>query len=112
MDSSAAAIAAQGLLRFGRYLGEEESGKRYWNAGLRIAGTLFSDPYLSTADDHQGLLLHSVYHWPNRWDYVPPERSVASGEATMWGDYHARELALYLQRELRGDTYLAFFHAA
>lgn len=112
VDSSAAAIAAQGLLRYGRYLGKGASGKRYWNAGLRIADTLFSDPYLSAAADHQGLLLHSVYHWPYRWDFVPPGRSIASGEATMWGDYHARELALYLQRELRGETYLAFFNAA
>ena len=112
VDSSAAAIAAQGLLRFGRYLGKEASGKRYWNAGLRIAGTLFEDPYLSTDAEHQGLLLHSVYHWPNRWDYVPAGRSVACGEATMWGDYHARELALYLQRVLRGETCLAFFNAA
>jgi hypothetical protein len=35
VDSSAAAIAAQGLLRFGRYLqqkGEAETGDRYWQA--------------------------------------------------------------------------------
>ncbi len=112
VDSSAAAIAAQGLLRFGRHLGKDASGKRYWDTGLWIADTLFADPYLSTGADHQGLLLHSVYHWPNRWDFVPSGRTVASGEATMWGDYHARELALYLQRELKGETYLTFFNAA
>ena len=28
-------------------------------------------PYLSTDPGHQGLLLHSVYHWPNGWDHVP-----------------------------------------
>jgi hypothetical protein len=27
----------------------------------------------------------------------------------MWGDYHARELALLLLREVRGEPYLAFF---
>ena len=27
----------------------------------------------------------------------------------MWGDYHAREVALYLQRVLRDEPYLAFF---
>ena len=27
----------------------------------------------------------------------------------MWGDYHARELALMLVREARGESYLTFF---
>ena len=27
----------------------------------------------------------------------------------MWGDYHARELALLLLREARGEKYLTFF---
>jgi hypothetical protein len=29
----------------------------------------------------------------------------------MWGDYHARELALLLLRAARGERYLAFFNA-
>ncbi len=48
--------------------------------------------------NHQGLLLHTVYHRPNGWDYVPPGRQVPCGESSMWGDYHAREAALYVQR--------------
>jgi hypothetical protein len=28
----------------------------------------------------------------------------------MWGDYHARELALLLLREAKGDPYLTFFN--
>ena len=39
VDSSAAAIAAQGLLRLGRYLqqkGDNEAGDRYWQAGLTV----------------------------------------------------------------------------
>jgi hypothetical protein len=27
----------------------------------------------------------------------------------MWGDYHARELALLIQREAKGAPYLKFF---
>jgi hypothetical protein len=27
----------------------------------------------------------------------------------MWGDYHARELALLILREARGEPYLTFF---
>jgi hypothetical protein len=107
VDSSAAAIAAQGLLRLGRYLGQ--MGTRYSQAGLTVAATLFAEPYLSTDPAHQGLLLHSVYHRPNGWDHVPPGQHVPNGESSMWGDYHARELALYLQRLARDEPYYAFF---
>ena len=31
------------------------------------------------------------------------------GESAMWGDYHARELALMIQREATGAPYLKFF---
>jgi unsaturated chondroitin disaccharide hydrolase len=106
-DSSAAAIAAQGLLRLGLILGPD--GTRYWQAGLTTAATLFAEPYLSTDPDHQGLLLHSVYHRPNGWDHVAPGQQVPNGESSMWGDYHARELALYLQRVATGGPYYTFF---
>lgn len=110
VDSSAAAIAAQGLLRLGHYLQQRgEGGERYWQAGLKVVDTLLDEPYLSTDPAHQGLILHAVYHWPNRWDHVPEGRRVACGESTMWGDYHAREAALYVERIVRGDPYLTFF---
>ena len=107
VDSSAAAIAAQGLLRFGHYLGK--NGKRYWQAGLTILNTLFDEPYLCTNPKHQGLILHSIYHRPNGWDYIPPGRKVPCGESSMWGDYHAREAALYVQRAAQRKPYLKFF---
>ncbi|HEX8522947.1 MAG TPA: hypothetical protein VF669_11865 [Tepidisphaeraceae bacterium] len=107
VDSSAAAIAAQGLLRFGRYRGEQ--GSRYTSAGLTVARALLGEPYLSAKDEHQGLLLHGVYHRPNGWDHVPAGRKVPCGESSMWGDYHLLELALYLHRATRNETYLAFF---
>lgn len=112
VDSSAAAIAAQGLVRLGNYLtdrGETTSGSRYRQAGLTVARTLFAEPYLSVKPDHQGLILHSVYHRPNGWDFVAPGQKVPNGESSMWGDYHARELALLLLREARGESYLTFF---
>lgn len=98
VDSSAAAIAAQGLLRLGRRLGDQ----RYWQAGLTVCETLFDEPYLSTDTGHQGLILHSVYHRPNGWNWQP-------GESSMWGDYHAREVALYLLRVAEGGAYLKFW---
>jgi hypothetical protein len=112
VDSSAAAIAAQGLLRLGRKLelGEAKSeGKRFFQAGLTVTRTLLGPPYLSEDPGHQGLLLHSVYHRPNGWDYVPPGRKVPCGESSMWGDYHAREAALYVQRVAAGAPYLTFW---
>jgi hypothetical protein len=112
VDGSAAAIAAQGLIRLGNYLnanGDKKSAARYRQAGLSVARTLFSEPYLSTDPKHQGLLLHSVYHRPNGWDYIAPGQSVPNGESSMWGDYHLRELALLVLREARGEHYLTFF---
>jgi unsaturated chondroitin disaccharide hydrolase len=112
VDSSAAAIAAQGFIRLGNYLramGGTKKGARYRQAGLSVARTLFSKPYLSTDPKHQGLLLHSVYHRPNGWDYIAPGEKVPNGESSMWGDYHLRELALLILREARGEAYLTFF---
>lgn len=113
VDSSAAAIAAQGLLRLGRYLmdkGNPTTAKKYWHAGLTAVETLLQEPYLSTDRSHQGLLLHSVYHWPNRWDHVPTGAKVARGESSMWGDYHIREVALYLQKIINGQPYYTFYN--
>lgn len=111
VDSSAAAIACQGLTRFGCWLraaGEME-GERYLNAGLGVLARLLEEPYLGADDRHQGLLLHSVYHRPNGWDHVPPGRAVPCGESSMWGDYHLREAALHAQRLLSGGVPLMFW---
>ncbi len=107
VDSSAAAIAAQALLRLGHYLGVK--GSRYRQAGLSILDAILDEPYLSTNPQHQGLLLHSVYHRPNGWDYIPPKRKIPCSESSMWGDYHAREAALYVQRIAGKQPYLTFW---
>ena len=112
VDSSAAAIGAQGLLRLGQMLknnGESELGTKYWQAGLTILKTLLSEPYLSTSPNHQGLLLHSIYHHPNNWDHIPEGKSVSSGESSQWGDYHFREVMLYLQKWMNKEAYYTFF---
>ena len=110
-ELSAAAIAAQGLLRLGHWLqqkGDEASGSGYWQAGLTVLGTRLQEPYLSTEPEHQGLILHSVHHRPSGWDYVPPGKRVPCGESSMWGDYHAREVALYVQRVALNEPDLTF----
>ena len=130
VDSSAAAIAAQGLWRLGNHLAAMAGprrpaklpgpaarvrgslagqGRRYRQAALTIADTLFAEPYLAISPKHQGLILHSVYHRPNGWDYVAPGQKVPNGESSMWGDYHARELALVLLRAAQGAPYPTFF---
>jgi unsaturated chondroitin disaccharide hydrolase len=101
VDSSAAAIAAQGLLRLG--------DARYRQAAFTIAQTLLSESYISTNPKHQGLLLHSVYHRPNGWDYIAPGQKIPNGESSMWGDYHLRELALLILREAKGGDYITFW---
>lgn len=113
VDSSAAAIGAQGLLRLGKYLGDKghpEAGERYLQAGLTVLTRLFDEPYLSTASGHQGLILHSIYHRPNGWDHIPQESKIPNGESSMWGDYHAREVALYLQRIIHNEPYYTFYN--
>jgi len=112
VDSSAAAISAQGLIRLGRCLELKEKGslaRRYFQAGLTIADRLFDVPYLSTDPNHQGLLLHSVYHRPNAWDHIPEGQKVPCGESSMWGDYHAMELGLMILRMATDKPYYKFF---
>ncbi len=134
VDSSAAAIGAQGLWRLGTYLDAHaerlaavgidlngdgakkyhvveirERGRDYRCAALVCADTLFGEPYLSTAGRHQGILLHTIYHRPNGWDYLPPDGEVPHGESCMWGDYHLLELAVMLKREHEGVGAQRFF---
>jgi len=108
VDSSAAAICAQGLIRLGDYLGSKK-GAKYLQAGLCVLRTLLSEPYISSDPKHQGLLLHSVYHRPNGWDYVPKGRKVPCGESCMWGDYHLLEAALLVWKRIKGERELNFF---
>ncbi|QDT01238.1 glycoside hydrolase family 88 protein [Adhaeretor mobilis] len=113
VDSSAAAIACQGLMRLGRWLsgqGETASGARYYQAGLSVLRTLLGEPYLATDEAHDGLLLHSIYHRPRDWDYIPEGSAIPYGESSMWGDYHLLEAALYVERLAEGEQYYTFFN--
>lgn len=105
VDSSAAAIAAQGLIRLGKVLDK----KVYLQAGLTVARTLLSDTYTSKDTAHQGLLLHAIYHRPNNWDAYTQGQKVPNNEACMWGDYHLRELAILI-KSLENTAYYQFFN--
>jgi hypothetical protein len=111
-DSSAAAITAQGFYRLSKFYAARDNqpkAKQMLQAALRIAHTLFSPPYLSETSSHQGLILHSIYHRPNNWDKIPEGRKIPFGESSLWGDYHALELATLLQRERNDNPYFTFF---
>jgi hypothetical protein len=110
VDSSAAAIACQGLLRLGRVLTGDEA-ERYVQAGLQVLDTLIDEhgPYVGGDASHEGLLLHSIYHRPMGWDFVPSGSKIPRGESCQWGDYHLREAALYVRRLATDQPYLTFF---
>lgn len=112
LDSSAASICAQGLIRLGNYLnakGDKTAGRRYRSAGLTTAAALLEEPYLSTSPRHQGITLHAIYHRPNNWDFIPKGRKQPCGESAMWGDYHTMELVHLIQREADDGPYPTFF---
>lgn len=109
VDSSAAVIAAQGFLRLARCV-RGKKASFYRQAGLTLARHLLSEPYLSDREHHEGMILHSVYHRPNGWDYTKKSHRVPHGESSMWGDYHARELALMLWRELHHRPSFCFYN--
>jgi hypothetical protein len=110
VDSSAAAIGAQGLLRLGRYLDGKDpaNAARYFQAGVTALDALLSERYLSFAGDHQGILRHTVYHRPMGWDHIPEGSKIPNGESGMWGDYHMAELCLTAQSIIQGE-YHTFF---
>ncbi len=104
VDASASAIGAQGLIRLGVALKNE----KYLNAGLTVARRLMEDDYLSLSPDHEGILLHSIYHRPNGWDYKARGSKIPAGESSMWGDYHLLELGLLVWKMAEGKYYTFF----
>ena len=99
-------------MRLGRVLEptDPDAAQEYTRTGLATLATLLDTPYLSTDPDHQGLLLHAVYHRPNGWDHVPEGSNIPRGESCLWGDYHLREAAVYVGRLAEGQDH-SFFGA-
>jgi unsaturated chondroitin disaccharide hydrolase len=77
-DSSAAAIAACGLLEIADSLPPPGPQRgRFANAAAAML-TALDRAYLAPVDGSNGLLAHAVYHWPN---------GVGVDECCIWGDY-------------------------
>jgi len=78
VDTSAAAIAAAGLLRQCRLLPDPVKGHFYWVTAIRILRTL-CEKYLAMDDPAwEGILKGGVYHLP---------KGLGVNESVMWGEY-------------------------
>jgi unsaturated chondroitin disaccharide hydrolase len=77
IDTSAAAIAASGLLRLCRLLPDPIKGHFYWTTAIRILRTL-CESHLGTGEGYEGILRGGVYHI---------HKNLGVDESAMWGDY-------------------------
>ncbi len=82
VDTSAAAIAASGLLQLARLACDASRSRRYDAAARRALVTLCSE-HLADADPAwQGVLKHGVYHI---------HKNLGVNESVMWGEYFFTE---------------------
>ncbi|MBI2115288.1 MAG: glycoside hydrolase family 88 protein, partial [candidate division NC10 bacterium] len=78
-DSSAAAIAASGLLDLAEFSASRARARLYRDTALRILDTLTGEGYLAnTTPDWEGILKRGVYHI---------HRGLGVDESVMWGEY-------------------------
>ncbi|MFN3309916.1 MAG: glycoside hydrolase family 88 protein [Anaerolineales bacterium] len=77
-ESSAAAVAASGLLSLAACTTDQLRSRVYREAAERILHTLCSDEFLATDPQWEGILRHAIYHLP---------AGVGVDESTIWGDY-------------------------
>ena len=111
VDASAAAIAAQGLLRLGQIPRKEApSGSKSILAGRPDGGAHAPRRAVSIdGSDARGASAPRRLPPAERLGLRPDGRKVPRGESAMWGDYHLRELALVLLRECRGEPWMTFW---
>jgi unsaturated chondroitin disaccharide hydrolase len=82
-ESSAAAIAASGLLDLARLCPDADRSKRYRQASLCILDTLCTPEFLAVSTPAwEGLLKHGIYH---------QYKGLGVDESVMWGDYFLME---------------------
>ena len=92
-DSSAAVIAACGMLEMAKYLPKEEADY-YTDFALKSAKSLY-DTYRATPEKSNGLLYHGVYGKSSEFNTVPDN---GVDECTSWGDYFWMELLMRLTK--------------
>ncbi len=78
-DSSAAAIAASGLLDLAKQTKSPEKAVAYHNTALVMLDTLCTPQYLAVRDSGwEGVLKHGVYH---------TKKNLGVDESVMWGEF-------------------------
>jgi unsaturated chondroitin disaccharide hydrolase len=77
-ESSAAAIAASGLLQLAALVPDPTRAQRYRDYGYGILRTLCRAPFLSDEGGWEGILKHGSYH---------QAKGLGVDESVMWGDY-------------------------
>jgi len=78
-DSSAAAIAASGLLDLSEQVADPADQGRYREAAWTILQTLCSDAFLARGrPEWEGILLHGIYHY---------HKGLGVDESVAWGDH-------------------------
>jgi unsaturated chondroitin disaccharide hydrolase len=82
LDTSAAAIAAAGLLRLCRLIADPMKGHLYWTAALRILRSLCEKHLGKKNPRWEGVLKDGVYHY---------HKKIGVGESVIWGDYYFAE---------------------
>ena len=78
LDTSAAAIAASGLLRLSRLLQDPVKGHWYWSTALLILRTLCQKHLAKKDKKWEGILKGGVYHI---------HKELGVDESVMWGEY-------------------------
>lgn len=95
-DSSAAAIAACGMLEMAPHLPEGEA-KHYRALAGRIAVSLAKRYAVTDPADSNGLLLHGTYARNSPYNPIPRDRGV--DECNTWGDFFYMELLTRLSKD-------------
>jgi len=91
-DSSAAAIAACGLLELAGALPVADPARRRYAAAAVRMLTVLDGAYLTPREGSNGILAHGVYHWPN---------GAGVDECCIWGDYFYLEALTRLRNAWR-----------
>ncbi|WP_373264350.1 glycoside hydrolase family 88 protein [Hungatella hathewayi] len=97
-DSSAAAIAACGMLEMAHFLSEEES-RRYRDIATKTACSLAENYAVKETGQSDGLLLHGVYAKSSPYNPISESEERGVDECVIWGDYFYMELLTRLSKQ-------------
>jgi unsaturated chondroitin disaccharide hydrolase len=92
LDTSAAAIAAAGLLRLCRLISDPIKGHLYWTTALRILHSLCEKHLGKKTPGWEGILKNGVYHI---------HKGLGVNESVMWGDYYFVEALDMALRQMK-----------